>query len=56
MLMLDFNLCHLLRLVALNEVYRLSIISASSLQSFELFYEELPKTKRSTRIRRARVS
>lgn len=56
MLVLDFNLCHLLRCVALNEVYRLSSISAGSLQSFELFYEELPKLKRSTRIRRSRVS
>ena len=56
MLMLDFKPNPLLPYDALNEVLWLSTITSSSLQGFELFYEELPSVKRVARVRRQRVS
>ena len=44
-------------MAGLNEVFWLSTKQqANSLASFELFYEELPAVKRTTRVRRVRVS
>ena len=41
----------------LNEVFWLSTKQqANSLASFELFYEELPAVKRTSRVRRVRAS